>query len=285
MSATAIRPLAIRRRLFSRLQVKVAVTALWCAIAFIYLFPYIWMVLTGIRKPVDTLQMRFLFTPTLDGFRTIFTEVGFQSYLLNSVTVAVPATLLVVAIAAPAAYALTQLRMRGRMFLGGILVARMVPGIAILIPIYLAAARAGLLDTRLVLIVIYTAFNLPFAIWLLRGFFADVPGGIREAAIIDGCTELQVFGRIMVPLVAAGLVATGVFVFIAAWNEFLFALALTQSHAATAPLSITGFRNEYGVQWGAIGAAALLISTPVVVFAVAMQRYLVRGLTMGSVKG
>ena len=222
---------ALPRHRFSRTQLKVAVTALWCTIAFVYLFPYLWMVLTGIRRPVDTLQMRFLFVPTLDGFRTIFREIGFQSYLMNSIWVAVPATALVVAVASPAAYALTHLRMRGRLFLGGILVARMVPGIAILVPIYLAASRAGLLDTRSVLIVIYAAFNLPFAIWLLRGFFNDVPGGIREAAIIDGCNEWQVFRRIMLPLVAAGLVATAVFVFIAAWNEFLFALALTQSHA------------------------------------------------------
>jgi multiple sugar transport system permease protein len=275
----------MRPRRVSRRSVKLALTALWCVIGFIYLFPYIWMVLTGIRQPVDTLAMRFIFTPTLDGFQTIFGETGFQRYMLNSALVAVPATLLVVAIAAPAAYALTQLRLRGRVFLIAILIARMVPGIAILIPIYLAASRAGLLDTRFVLITIYTAFNLPFAIWLLRGFFREVPAEVREAAIIDGCTEFRVFRSMMLPLLAGGMVTTGVFVFIAAWNEFLFALALTQSRAATAPLSVVGFRNEYGVQWGAIGAAALMISTPVVVFAMAMQRYLVRGLTMGSVKG
>jgi ABC-type glycerol-3-phosphate transport system permease component len=275
----------MRPRRFSRRNVKLALTAMWCVLGFVYLFPYIWMVLTGIRQPVDTLAMRFIFTPTLEGFRTIFGETGFQRYMLNSALVAVPATLMVVAIASPAAYALTQLRLRGRVFLIAILVARMVPGIAILIPIYLTASRAGLLDTRFVLILIYTAFNLPFAIWLLRGFFNEVPSEVREAAIIDGCTEFRVFRSMMLPLLAGGMVTTGVFVFIAAWNEFLFALALTQSHAATAPLSVVGFRNEYGVQWGAIGAAALMISTPVVVFAMAMQRYLVRGLTMGSVKG
>jgi ABC-type glycerol-3-phosphate transport system permease component len=175
--------------------------------------------------------------------------------------------------------------MRGRLFLTSILVARMVPGIAIVIPIYLAASRLGLLDTYIVLITIYTAFNLPFAIWLLRGFFREVPGEVREAAIIDGASEIQVFARIVLPLVSTGFVATGVFVFIAAWNEFLFALALTNAHSATAPLAIIGFRNEYGVQWAEIGAAALLISSPVVLFAVIMQKYLVRGLTMGSVKG
>jgi multiple sugar transport system permease protein len=274
-------------RLGRRRAIKLALTTLWTAISFVYLFPYIWMVLTGIRRPVDTVAMppRLLFTPSLEGFRQIFHGVHFQSYLSNSIVVAVTATLLVLAVAAPASYAMTQLRLRGNSFLGTILVARMVPGISILIPIYLAASRAGLLDTRAVLVVIYTAFNLPFAIWLLRGFFRDIPTALREAAIIDGCTERQVFLRIVLPLVTNGLVATGVFVFIAAWNEFLFALALTNANAATAPLAMVAFRNELGVMWDQIGAAALLISSPVVLFAVVMQRYLVRGLTMGSVKG
>jgi multiple sugar transport system permease protein len=266
---------------------KLLLTGAWAAIVCIYLFPYVWMVLTGIRRPVDTLTMppRFIFMPTFDGFDAIFREVKFQDYLLHSVVVAVSATLIVAAVAAPAAYALTHLRMRGGIFLAAILVARMVPGIAIVIPIYLAASRMGMLDTYAVLITIYTAFNLPFAIWLLRGFFREIPGEVREAAIIDGASELQVFLRIILPLLSAGLVATGVFVFIAAWNEFLFALTLTNAHTATAPLAIIGFRNEYGVQWAAIGAASLMISSPVVLFAVIMQRYLVRGLTMGSVKG
>jgi multiple sugar transport system permease protein len=267
--------------------IKLSLTALWCGISFVFLFPYIWMVLTGIRRPVDTVAMppRLLFTPSLEGFRQIFRGVHIQSYLTNSIIVAIAATLAVMVVAAPAAYAMTHLRVRGRSFLATILVARMVPGISILIPIYLAASQLGILDTYGVLIVMYTAFNLPFAIWLLRGFFRDVPQEVREAAIIDGCTERQVFMRMILPLVTNGLVATGVFVFIAAWNEFLFALALTNAHAATAPLAMVAFRNELGVMWDQIGAAALLISSPVVLFAVVMQRYLVRGLTMGSVKG
>ncbi|WID99940.1 carbohydrate ABC transporter permease (plasmid) [Bosea vestrisii] len=243
------------------------------------------MVLTAFRQPVDTLAMRFVFAPTLDGFRTIFVDSNFQLYLQNSLLTAIPTTLAVLLLAAPAAYSLAHLNKRSRLFLGSVLVARMVPGIAILIPLYLAASRAGLLDRRLTLIVVYCAFNLPFAVWLLRGFFREIPNELREAAIVDGCSEFQVFWKIMVPLVGGGLVATSVFVFIGAWNEFLFALALTQSNAATAPLAVIGFRNEYGVQWGAIGAAAVMISTPVVAFAVVMQKYLVRGLTMGAVKG
>jgi multiple sugar transport system permease protein len=270
-----------------KLAVKTLLTGAWMLIASVYLFPYVWMILTGIRRPVDTLTMppRFIFTPSFEGFTALFREVKFQAYLFNSIVVAVSVTLIVAMAAGPAAYALTHLRMRGRLFLAAILVARMVPGIAIVIPIYLAASRLGMLDTYGILIIIYTAFNLPFAIWLLRGFFREVPGEVREAAIIDGASEMQVFLRIILPLVSTGFVATGVFVFIAAWNEFLFALTLTNAHSATAPLAIIGFRNEYGVQWAEIGAAALMISSPVVLFAIIMQKYLVRGLTMGSVKG
>jgi multiple sugar transport system permease protein len=264
---------------------RIAMTFLWVAIALIYLFPYTWIVLTAFRNPIDTLAMRFVFTPTLDGFRTIFLESNFHRYLLNSLSTSIPATIAVVCLAAPAAYSLAHLNRRSGVFLAAVLLARMVPGIAILIPIYLAAAKAGMLDRRLTLVVVYCAFNLPFAVWLLRGFFREIPTELREAAIVDGCSELQVFVRVILPLVTGGLVATSVFVFIGAWNEFLFALALTQSDAATAPLAVIGFRNEYGVQWGAIGAAAVMISTPVVLFAVVMQKYLVRGLTMGAVKG
>lgn len=264
---------------------RALLTLVWVVVALVYLFPYTWIVLTAFREPIDTLGMRFVFKPTLEGFRTIFLESNFQKYLVNSVLTAVPATLAVICLAAPAAYSLAHLNRRSGVFLASILLARMVPGIAILIPIYLAAAKAGLLDRRLTLVVVYAAFNLPFAIWLLRGFFREIPVELREAAIVDGCNELQVFLKVLLPLVTGGLVATSVFVFIGAWNEFLFALALTQSDAATSPLAVIGFRNEYGVQWAAIGAAAVMISTPVVLFAVVMQKYLVRGLTMGAVKG
>ncbi len=265
---------------------QAAITLMWFALSLVYLFPYIWMVMTGVRDPIDTMALppRLWFHPTLAGFDTIFRTTGFQHYLLNSAIVAVSATMLVIAAAAPAAYALAHLKVRGQRFLFSILVARMVPGIAIVVPIYLAATKLGQLDTYQVLILIYAAFNLPFAIWLLRSFFREIQPELRDAAIVDGCGEFTVFRRIMLPLASGGVVATSVFVFIAAWNEFLFALVLSNSNAATAPLAILGFRTEYGIQWGAIGAAALLVSTPVVAFALLMQRYLVRGLTMGSIK-
>lgn len=256
------------------------------AVFAVYLFPYVWMVLTGIRNPVDTLATppRFIFKPTLDAFRYIFQTSNFQDFLVNSLVVSLTSTAVVILVAAPAAYALTHLSLKGRWFLFLIVVARMIPGITIVVPIYMIAVKLGQLDTYQVLIVIYLAFNLPLAIWLMRSFFQDVHPSIREAAIIDGCSELQAFRKIMLPLASSGIVATGVFVFIAAWNEFLFALVLTNSDAATAPLAMLGFRTQWGVLWGQIGAAAILVSTPVLLFAIAMQKYLLRGLTMGSVK-
>ena len=261
-------------------------TLLWTALAFVYLFPYTWMVLTAFRRPVDTFArpLRVLFRPSLDGFAHLFQIVGFQKYLLNSVVVTSLSVLLTIALAVPAAYAIAQLERRASTFLALILVARMIPGIAIAVPAYVIATSLRQLDTYQILVVVNIGFNLPFAIWLLRSFFLDVHPGLREAASIDGASEWQVLRVIMIPLTLGGILATAVFVFIGSWNEFLFALVLTTSRSATAPLAILGFRTAHGVQWDAISAAAVLISAPVIVFAFAMQRHLVQGLTMGSIK-
>lgn len=269
-----------------RLLRRIGLTLVVLTIAMVYLFPYTWLVLTGFRRTVDTLALppRLVFEPSLDGFRYILSVTGFQWYVLNSLIVATSATFATLALAAPAAYALAHLRLRAKTFLYGIIVFRMVPAISIVVPAYLIAVHLRQLDTYQILIAIYTAANLPFAIWMLRSFFREVPSSLREAAIIDGCSEFGVFRRMIVPISMGGIVATGVFVFIAAWNEFLFALVLTNSYAPTGPLAMLNFRTQWGVQWDAIGAAAVMLSTPVIVFAVAMQRYLIRGMTMGSVK-
>jgi ABC-type glycerol-3-phosphate transport system permease component len=265
---------------------KWALTLAWSIAAFIYLFPYTWMVLTGFRNPVDTVSMppRFIFAPTLDGFIKIFTASRFQYYLLHSTVVSISCVLVTLALSAPAAYALAQLKQRGRAILLGLLIARMMPGMALVVPVYLIATDLGQLDTYQVLIIMNVAFNLPFGIWMLRGFYMEVNPALREAAIVDGATEFQVFARIVTPLVRGGVMATSVFIFLAAWNEFLFAVILSDVDVATAPVAMLSFRSQYGIDWDSIGAASLVISTPVVVFAVAMQKYLVQGLTLGAVK-
>ncbi|ASY60617.1 MULTISPECIES: carbohydrate ABC transporter permease [Sinorhizobium] len=265
---------------------KLLWTLFWGVLACVYLFPYTWMVLTGFRHGVDTISMppRFIFEPTLAGFRHLFEVTGFQKYIINSAVVTILSVVLVIGVSAPAAYALAQISKRGGALLVAILVARIIPGIAIGVPVYLLATRLHQLDTYQALVIINVAVNIPFAIWLMRSFFMEVHPTLREAAISDGCSEWQVFTKIMLPLVLGGMLATSVFVFIAVWNKFLFALILTTSVSPTAPLAMLGFRTQYGVQWDAVGAAAFLVSTPVIVFAFIMQRYLVQGLTMGSVK-
>ncbi|HEY0793899.1 MAG TPA: carbohydrate ABC transporter permease [Chthoniobacterales bacterium] len=275
-----------RARNFNGSIWKVVWLFIWIVILSIYLFPFAWMVMTGFRNPVDTYSWppKFLFHPTLQGFHYLFAVKHFQGFLVNSVIVSVASTLLVILLGTPAAYASAVLPSGKKGFLLGLLIGRMMPAVALVVPVYLIASRWHLLDTYQVLVAINVAFNLPFAIWLTRSFFQDIPRELREAAILDGCSEFSVFHRIFVPLCAGGIAAAAVFTFIAAWNEFLFALTLTNTRAATAPVVALGFRTQFGIQWGAAGAAALLISAPVIVFAMIMQKYLLRGMTLGAVK-
>ncbi|MDX2329226.1 ABC transporter permease subunit [Sinorhizobium medicae] len=265
---------------------KCVITAFCGLLVLVYLFPYTWMVMTAFRSPVDSFERppKFFFQPTLDGVRYLFEVVEFNGYLIGSTIVTLVTVLATIVIAVPAAYAVAHVEKNSKSFLIFILVARMIPGIAIVVPVYLLASQFRLLDTYQVLVLMNIAFNLPFAIWLLRSFFIEVHPGLREAALVDGCSEVQVLTLVMSPLVLGGIMATAVFVFIAVWNEFLFALVLSGPHTATAPIAVLGFRTAFGIQWDSMSAAAFLISAPVIVFAFIMQRYLVQGLTMGSIK-
>jgi multiple sugar transport system permease protein len=260
---------------------------LWLLILVVYLFPFIWMVMTSIRNPVDTYSWppKFIFEPTLEAFSALFSVNGIQKFIRNSLIVAGVSTLLTIALAVPAAYALTLLKMKGSGgVLFGLLIGRIVPPVAVVVPVFLIASNASLVDTYQVLVILYVVFNLPFAVWLMCSFLNDIPVEIREAAIVDGCSELGVLWRIILPIGAGGIATTAVFTFIACWNEFLFAMVLTNRHATTLPVQAMAFRTQFGVQWGEMGAAAIVIVLPVLIFALLMQRYLVRGMTMGAVK-
>ena len=185
----------------------------------------------------------------------------------------------------PASYALSHLKLKGGGgILLGLLVGRIIPPVAVVVPVFLVASNLVQVDTYQVLIALYVVFNLPFAIWLMCSFLDDIPGEIREAAIVDGCTEFTAMWRIILPLAAGGIATTAVFTFIACWNEFLFAVILTNRNAVTLPVQAMAFRTQFGVQWAEMGAAAIVIALPVLIFALIMQRYLVRGMTMGAVK-
>ena len=250
----------------------------------VYLFPYTWMVLSAFRKPVDTLGLNFPFEISLRGFENVFRQSVFGLYLMNSVFITLMSVAITMLIATPAAYALVRISRGGTAFLLTVLIARMIPAIALVVPIYIIGSLTRQLDTYHIMIIVNVAFNLPFAIWMVRGFFVDMPPNLLEAARIDGASEWGVLTKVAAPMARGGIFATSVFVFVGAWNEFLFALILTSGRTTTAPVALLSFRTSQGIEWDTISAGAFMVSLPVIVFAFIMQRYLVEGLTMGAVK-
>jgi multiple sugar transport system permease protein len=256
------------------------------ALVVVYLFPYTWMVLSAFRYPADTLSFppKLFFEISFEGFEKVFRQSTFGLYLLNSVIITAFSVTITMLVATPAAYALVRVSRGGTAFLLAVLIARMIPAIALAVPIYILGNLTRQLDSYQIMIVVTVAFNLPFAIWMVRGFFMDMPASLIDAAHIDGASEWQVLTQVIAPLARGGIFATAVFVFVGAWNEFLFALILTSGKTSTATVALLSFRTSQGIEWDTISAGALMVSLPVIVFAFVMQRYLVEGLTMGAVK-
>ncbi len=256
------------------------------------LAPVYWMLTISLKSEVDqfaTPPPWFVFTPTLDHYYDAFVTRGFGEYLLNSAIVSVSSTICALVIGTLAAYALTRFELPWRLnrhLSLWILSTRMFPAIVTAVPLFLMMRDLRLLNTRASLSIVYTAFNLPFVVWMMRGFFADLPRDLEEAALVDGDSRLGALVRVVLPLVAPGLAATAVFCLIISWNEFLFALVLTQTDAAmTLPVGIAGRVTQYEIKWGVMSAAASVALVPILVFALALQKYLVRGLSLGAVKG
>jgi N,N'-diacetylchitobiose transport system permease protein len=254
-----------------------------------FAFPVYWMVTTAL-KPVGeirTFDVRlFPTTLTLEHFRTATTIGGFWTFLRNSVAVSLSVTVLSVLVALLAATAVARFRFRGRRaYLVAILIVQMVPLEALVIPMYLTLRDADLLNVLPVLVATYMAFVLPFTVWTLRGFVAALPVELEEAAMIDGASRWGAFWRITFPLMAPGLVATGVFAFIQAWNEFILALTLMERSNQTLPVWLGTFKTPQGTDWGGLMAGSTLLAIPVVVFAVALQGRITAGAAAGAVKG
>jgi multiple sugar transport system permease protein len=224
---------------------------------------------------------------TLEHYVAAFGGSSFATYFLNSVILATASTITALALGVPAAYALARFDWRGRDALSNwILSTRMLPPIVTIVPLFLMLRSLGLINSLAGLALVYTGFNLPFVVWMMRGFFQEIPKEIEEAALLDGETRVGALWRIVLPLVRPGLAATAVFCLIVAWNEFLFALILTQTQAAmTLPVGIASRVTQYEIKWGAMSAAGVVAMLPVLVFAAAVQKYLVRGLSLGAVKG
>ena len=253
-----------------------------------FLFPYFWMVASAFKSPGDVTAYPpvWVFAPTLDNFRELIYEMGALSALRNSLIVVGISTCLALIFGSMAAYALARFNIKGKETIAlEILMVRMLPPIVSVIPLFLLAREFGLFDTYWILIAIYTLMGLPFVVWVMRVFIQEIPRSVEEAALVDGCTRLQVLFRISLPLMLPGLAATVVIIFMFAWNEYLFATMLTSSDAKTLPVVAANTVKPRGISWGVASAAGVLMSVPVVVLALMGQRYLVRGLTFGVVKG
>lgn len=260
-------------------------------IMIVVLFPIYWMVITGFKNRLElTTYPPTLFPRTfiLDNYKEAFSHSDIPRYMLNSVIVVSISTLISLIFGTLAGYSLARFP-----FTPGfkknisfwILSTRMLPPIVTIIPIFLIFKELQLLNTYLGMIIVYTGFTLPFTVWMMRAFVREVPVDLEEAAMVDGDTRLTALLRIVLPLTAPGLVATAIFALILVWNEFLFALILTTtSSAITLPVGISGFVSQFEVLWGQMSAVGTVAIIPILVFTFAVQRYLVRGLTLGAVK-
>ena len=253
-------------------------------------FPLFWMVSTSLKPSGEifaTPPRMIPAHPTLDNFGRLFTETSFLTYFRNSATVALTAVLLTLAVSALGAYGLTRFSFRGRDKVAGlILTTYMFAPVMIIIPFYILVRQLGIVNTHLALVLSYTTFCLPFCLWLLRAFFQSIPLELEEAALVDGAGRGRAVMYVVLPLALPGLIATAIFTFILAYNDFLFSMVLiTSEELKTLPVGVNDLFNATIVDWGMIMAAGVMITAPAVVFFAAVQRYLVQGWGAGGVKG
>lgn len=259
-------------------------------VSLIFLFPVYWMVLTSFKHQVDifTNPPKFLFTPTLETYIEYMKRADINRRLINTVIVAFGSGLFSLLVGAMAGYALARIRIRGAATFGLlILLSRGVPPIALAVPMFLVARKLGLTDKHITLILAYSTFLVPYVMWLMRSFFVSLPRELEESAMIDGCSRYGAFFKIIVPISLPGLISTLIFSMILAWEELLFALVLTNRYATTMPVAIAGIAGDTinGANWGALTAVGTITVVPVVIFALMVQKWLIKGLADGATKG
>ena len=266
---------------------------LWAAYAvallatFASLFPLYWLFVISTKTPREAFETppQLLYIPDFSKYAEIWSTAGFSSAFFNSVLLVLLGVTLTLAVATPAAYAITRFRVRGDRYLRlWLLLAYTTPEFLFVIPMYVAYQQLGLYDTVIGLAIVYQVFAIPFAVWLLQSFLLEVPRELGDAARVDGCSELQTLLRVYLPLAAPGIAATAILVEINMWNEVTIALSLTFDEARTVQIAVAGFRGYAAIRWQEMAAAAVTAVVPMIVFAGIAQRYLVKGLTFGAVK-
>lgn len=286
-----------RNRAFRRLRILAhfgRLAALTLALAFICL-PGLWIVLSALRPTVEIMAKPPVWIPHQLSFEAFVAMFGLEGqggepvleYFRNSLIISVSSTVIAIAIGMSGGYAFARFRFRGKsaLFLG-LMLTRTVPGIALSLPLFILYARLGVLDTHGALILTYVALNVPFTIWLIDGFFRQVPKDLSEAAQIDGCTRWQAFWRVEFPLAGPGVAAAAIFAFLTSWNEFALASQITRSVASkTLPVGLLDYTSEFTIDWRGMCALAVIMIAPALLLTFVIQKRLVSGLTFGAVKG
>lgn len=264
---------------------KIILGALVIVILAAFTFPFIWMLLASFKTQAEIMSTKHFFTfqPTTKNYVSVIAENHFFKYMLNSSIVGFGATILALVLGLPAAYAIGKFRLQG---LGIVILAvKTIPGIMFLVPWFMLFSKMGLVDTYTALILSHMLIALPYIVWIMIPFFEALPGEIQESGLIDGCTKLQVFVRIVLPISAPGYLTSSLLAFIHSWNNFMFSNILSGNNTKTLPVAMYNFMSYAEINWGAIMSAACIITLPVLVMALFTQKYIVSGLSAGAVKG
>jgi len=274
-----------RMRKFESALIYVLLTVLVIA----FLFPLVWVLGLSLktRAQVFASPPLYLWWPTFQNYADVLTRSDFVRAFINTLIVSTSAVALSLGVGAPAAYAFARFPFKGRSILFfSLLVMRMLPPIAVLVPMYLLFNRLGLATTRLSVVLAYTTFSLPLVVWIMRGYFEDLPVELEESAWIDGASRFAAFRYVIVPLARPGLVAASILTLQLAWNDFLFSAVLTNNATQTLPVMMAAFNaGDSGMDWGGLTASGMLVTLPVILFSFVAQRHLVAGLSSGAVKG
>lgn len=285
---------AATHRIQKRLLKLAHFTGLFLAMAVICL-PGLWIVLNSFRPTVEILAKPPVWIPNelnLDHYRAMFGGAGEGGvpvwlYFRNSVIVSLTSTAIALLVGMAGGYAFARYRFKGKAALFvGLMASRAVPGVALSLPLFIIFGRTGIIDTHFALIVTYVAMNVPFTIWLIDGFFRQVPKELAEAAEIDGCTRWQAFWKVEFPVARSGIASAGIFAFLTSWNEYALASQLTRSTTSkTMPVGLLDFTSQFTLNWGGMCALAVLMIIPALVLTFLVQKHLIAGLTFGGVKG
>jgi len=250
-----------------------------------FLAPFGWMLLSSFKTPIEviTLPPKLIFEPTLANYENVFQGQNFGRYLLNSIIVATGSVVVGLLIGIPAAFSIAKWDQRH--FATAILLARIVPGITFLVPLFILFRQVHLVDTFASLILVHTLVGLPFIVTVMVPFFKGIPVELEEAARVDGATMMQTLRKVILPISGPGIVTASILAFVFSWNNFMFSVVLATNQTKTLPVAIYSFISYAQIDWGGLMAAAVVITLPVLALALATQRYIVRGLTAGAVKG